>query len=109
MPYGGPIVEMDALIGVKCIRCLDCCQIPHPTGQSHSKLSYHSSTFESFSKLQHFAVCMTDFYFGNKLLTVSMCQIYIFVLQRPQKIFLNMCLFNFPSKQTYKQNKELSL
>lgn len=27
VPYGLPIVEMDALIGVKCIRCLDFCQV----------------------------------------------------------------------------------
>lgn len=30
VPDGGPIVVMDALIGVKCIRCLDVCQIQHP-------------------------------------------------------------------------------
>lgn len=34
VPYGGPIVEMDALIGVKCIRCSDLCQKQHPTKQS---------------------------------------------------------------------------
>lgn len=33
VPYGGPIVEMDALIGVKSVRCLGCCQINHPTGE----------------------------------------------------------------------------
>lgn len=37
VPYGGPIVEMDALIGVKCIRCLDLCQNQHPT-----KPKFHS-------------------------------------------------------------------
>lgn len=49
VPYGGPIVEMDALIGVKCIRCLDRCQIHYPTRDSHNKLSHNSSTrFDSF-------------------------------------------------------------
>lgn len=38
VPYGEPIVEMDALIGVECIRCLDPCQIQHPTGESGSKV-----------------------------------------------------------------------
>lgn len=37
MPYGGPIVEMDALIGVKCIRCLDLSQNQHPTKQSFTR------------------------------------------------------------------------
>lgn len=31
LPYGGPIVETDALIGVKCIACLERCQIQHPS------------------------------------------------------------------------------
>lgn len=31
MPYGGPIVEADALIGVKCIACLERCQNQHPS------------------------------------------------------------------------------
>lgn len=37
VPYGGPIVEMDALIGVKCIRCLDLSQNQHPTKQSFTR------------------------------------------------------------------------
>lgn len=41
MPYGGPIVEMDALIGEKCIRCLDFCQTQHPTSDSCSKVFTH--------------------------------------------------------------------
>lgn len=31
MPYGGPIVEADALIGVKCIACLERCQNQPPS------------------------------------------------------------------------------
>lgn len=41
VPYGGPIVEMDALIGVKCIRCLDLCQNQHPTKQSFTHAELH--------------------------------------------------------------------
>lgn len=44
VPYGGPIVEMDALIGVKCIRCLDLCQIQHPTSDSGNKTSHTLSS-----------------------------------------------------------------
>lgn len=39
MPYGGPIVETDALIGAKCIACLESCQNQHP-GSATKTLVY---------------------------------------------------------------------
>lgn len=52
VPYGGPIVEMDALIGVKCIRCLDFCQNQHPSSDSWSLLIL-TSTMVMIQKKQH--------------------------------------------------------
>lgn len=57
VPYGGLIVETDALIGVKCIACLERCQNQRPGSTTKTLVHIYEDFVVEVKKTSFWHIC----------------------------------------------------